>query len=445
LENIADLMFEVLKLFNSSHEFNDKMYLLGEIALEYYKAGKAELALQYIRNINEKYIKCRAYLKLANLAESQGKMLDSVATITEALDYIKGENDDYLNTVIKSMVSVELAKNGKFDEAMFVMKEALNSALSIDISIQPEVVFELAILSSELAMNGRKKEANAVMRKALASANSLYDENDKTSTLIFISKELVRQGKAKMASKLMNKILAYAQEIEDPYCKSSCLYFISCGYHEQGETETAIEVMNETLECIRVLGNREKIRALVAFSSTLSVHGKKDEAALLIGEAIECVNSNNADGLLSNEINESIHLLSLELYSQREFNLLEKTAMIISEKSLRITFWKEIGRNELNLNGYYSALVTISQFNSTEAKYYFKLGILENINPFYGSDKIYLNIFKDITIQFRTIEHALKMYVLNQILFGKINDRRARQFNRALNIQWAIDIKDQLN
>ena len=71
-------------------------------------------------------------------------------------------------------------------------------------------------------------------------------------------------------------------------------------------------------------------------------------------------------------------------------------------------------------------------------------GIINNVNTTNINIEFTNNVIKDPTQEVKLIEHVLQMYALNQLFFENLSEEKINRFNRTLNIQWAIDIKNQL-
>jgi hypothetical protein len=74
----------------------------------------------------------------------------------------------------------------------------------------------------------------------------------------------------------------------------------------------------------------------------------------------------------------------------------------------------------------------------------FKIGIIHAYHKTQIGKEISLYFIKDRNVQISELKHLLQFYALNQIFFEDIPEEKIQRFNRTLNIQWAIDIKNQL-
>ena len=74
----------------------------------------------------------------------------------------------------------------------------------------------------------------------------------------------------------------------------------------------------------------------------------------------------------------------------------------------------------------------------------FKDSILSSLDV----DNINLNTLthsiKDYTLEIDSVEYILNMFVINQLFFSNLPQDKIDRYNRTLNLQWAIDIKNQL-
>ena len=119
--------------------------------------------------------------------------------------------------------------------------------------------------------------------------------------------------------------------------------------------------------------------------------------------------------------------------------------------------WEKIGEVTFKKTGFEKAYKLAEKIESVEIKKSFKLGI---INQLHGSNQLndYLNsterffiskitlcaILKDILMSPKEYNYILQIYSLNQIFFEELPQEKLERFNYTLNLQWAIDIKNQL-
>ena len=136
----------------------------------------------------------------------------------------RGISNELVKSIaLKQDISTELAKQGKFEEALECAR---------GISNDREMSSALKDISTELAKQGKLEEAASAMQEALACARGISDESDKSSALKDISTELAKQGK-------LEEALACARGISFDRAKSRALKDISTELAKQGNWQLA--------------------------------------------------------------------------------------------------------------------------------------------------------------------------------------------------------------
>ncbi len=164
-------------------------------------------------------------------------------------------------------------------------------------------------ISIELAKQGKMEEAATALHEALECARDIKSHIDKDSSLKDISNELFKQGKVEEA-------LACARSINDNSVKSDQLKDISIELAKQMKMDAAAAVIYEALEFARgISSDKDKIGELLAISTELSKQGKTEEAAVAMHEALEC-----AHGISDvDDKNSALKHISNELFKQGKF------------------------------------------------------------------------------------------------------------------------------
>ena len=158
-------------------------------------------------------------------------------------------------------------------------------------------------------------------------------------------------------------------------------------------------------------------------------------AGTILEKAIENANNIKDDGF--NSIIKEISKISIE---NGFYKLIER----ISKKGIKNELLKNIGNKAINSNSYHLSLDILDEFDFYENKKVIKNGIINNVNTTNINIEFTNNVIKDPTQEVKLIEHVLQMYALNQLFFENLSEEKINRFNRTLNIQWAIDIKNQL-
>jgi hypothetical protein len=360
---------------------------------------------------------------------------------------------------------------------------------------EPQIAFELSKKIWDLDERNLTQICIALkfaklnkIEDAIACVNNLTENYYKFSALRDISNELANQGKKKMSQELLKNSYNYAFSASDFY-KITALQEVSLELTKQGRLEEALDSVelikdvvskNRSFELISI---ELALQGMIEKATDIAIKGNNWEAIKII--SIEYVKRNelyNANEIIKVIKNEkikndilceiscelakldkiemaienanyitseyskfyAIESICRELIKKEKFIEAEDVINYITQKKKRYECWEVIGRKLFESKGFISSLNTIKKFSNLESKNEIKSTIINLINVTNINNDITLNILKDPNKKISSIEHVLQMYFLNQLFFLEQNDETIMRFNRILNIQWAIDIKNQL-
>ncbi len=118
--------------------------------------------------------------------------------------------------------------------------------------------------------------------------------------------------------------------------------------------------------------------------------------------------------------------------------------------------WEEIGESTFEKMGFENAYKVSEEIDSLEILKSFKLGVIYKmyggqLNDYLSSKEIAFIkkdttalILKDKLMTPKEYNYILQIYSLNQLFFEELTQEKLNRYNRTLNLQWAIDIKNQL-
>ena len=395
-----------------------KSYVLKDISSELAKQGKIIEALECARVISNDEYKSKALKDISAELAKQGNTLEALECALGISDYI------YKSNALKD-ISAELAKQG-------MIKEALECARGI--SGDSYKSSALTNISAELAKQGKNEEAASAMQEALECARGIGIDRSKSNALKDISAELAKQGKNEEAASAMQEALECARGISNDYDKSKALKDISAELAKQWKVE-------EALECARGISDDFwKRKALNDISAELVKQGKIEEAASAMQEALEC-----ARGISTNGYNKSNALteISAELAKQGDWQLAESTSMEITQLAKRQYCWQTIAHNTCKEMGWEKALQQVNQFKSDEAQLFYLKGWAHAVDKKETDSVCVQAALSQLVYDSESIETLLQKHALNQLFFGSASKEQINRLNKTLNIQWAIDIKNQ--
>ena len=284
----------------------------------------------------------------------------------ELLKAADGINDNYDKSGQLKDISIELAKQGKMEEAASALHEALECALGIKSHIYKN--FSLKDISNELFKQGKVEEA-------LACARSINDNSVKSDQLKDISIELAKQMKMDAAAAVIYEALEFARGISSDKDKIGKLQAISTELSKQGKFE-------EALTCARSINdNSHKSIALRDISSELYKQGKYEEAASAMKQALACARG------ISDDYNKSsaLSFISNELAKQGKFEEAFECANIIKGNSK--TYYGILYKT--------AALKNISNELAKQGKFEEALACARSIND----NSVKSGLLKDISIE----------------------------------------------
>jgi len=414
----ASAMQEALECARGISEDGSKSSALGDISAELAKQGKIEEALECARGISEDGSKSSALNYISVELAKQGKT-------EEALECARGISEDGSKSSALNYISVELARQGKTEEALECAR---------GISEYGSKSSALMDISAELAKQGVIEEAASAIHEALECARGISEDGSKSSALKDISAEQVKQGKIVEAASAMQEALECARGISIDWFKSIALKDISAELAKQGKIVEAASTMQEALECARgISAKRDKSIALGDISAELAKQGKTEEA-------LECARGISEDG------GKSIALggISAELAKQGNLPLDEQIGFEISFIAHRQNYWKGMANSIKEMHGWHAALENAQKMQTEEARIYYLKGIFNSLTLNECNKEFILCARKFYLKDMVSMEKLFQNYALNELFFQENSGDKIERLNHTLNIQWAIDIKNQL-
>ena len=415
-----------------SSEFIKNM-ALKEISTELAKQGQIEEAASVMHHACSSYfsvdMRDRLLRNLTRRLAEQGKKEGAHAcahAISDKRFKILAQND----------ISSQLAKHSKFEESMEFTsgKMDANDKNSINISSSINLI--------ELAKQGKLNEA-------LELARDINNDLDKSRALKDISTELANQGRFEEA---LECALSIPDDLEktrprsrlddeviwltiDAKVKISTLKDISKEMAKQGRLE-------EALECARSINSdSDKSMALKEISTELYKLVKVEESASVMNEALEC-----ARGIINDsDKSDALKDISTELAKQGNWSKAEQTGLEIPQIANRYTCWQTISRDACKNQGWQKALSQAHQFRNPESCRYYLKHLAQMVNLADCHANLLLNALPNYQEDVESIETILYMHALHELFFEEASTVKINRFNRTLNLQWAIDIKNSIS
>jgi hypothetical protein len=143
--------------------------------------------------------------------------------------------------------------------------------------------------------------------------------------------------------------------------------------------------------------------------------------------------------------NLALEEISCELANQGNLLLAETVCSEISEIGIKQICWKTIAENAIVKMGWENALKSICKLQFSESKIDYIKGFIEKIEVFECNENLILTVRAFLQGNIKSMEILLIKLALNELFFQKTSADKLERLNRTLNIQWAIDIRNQLD
>ena len=92
------------------------------------------------------------------------------------------------------------------------------------------------------------------------------------------------------------------------------------------------------------------------------------------------------------------------------------------------------------MHGWHATLEKAQKLQTEEARLFFIKGWVQNLSPLETDKTCLKKALPLLAKDTQSIENLLQKYALNEVMLGKSIKERSKNLNKALNIQWAIDI-----
>ena len=139
--------------------------------------------------------------------------------------------------------------------------------------------------------------------------------------------------------------------------------------------------------------------------------------------------------VLSNEVHWNLTLVTIDMFLGMELN---------TKITERQDAWMEIAKTSVATDGWQKALRQVEIFQSDETRLFYLKGWVKTLNVSDVDNACLKEALVKLLSDNASIEQLLQKYALRQVCMGKSLKDRTDRLNRTLNIQWAIDIKNQL-
>jgi hypothetical protein len=329
------------------------------------------------------------------------------AKVEEALAIINDISEHNKSSALKE-ISIELVKQGKLNEALAIIRARKIQWFQMDSYMK---------ISDELFRQGKVKESTFLLDESLKITN-FFDEFNRKEALVKIFHEFIKQGNLEKAVYISNKV--------SNSTKSRLLRFISVEIAKKGKVGEALDIIDDISE-------DDKSSALQDISIEVSKQGKLEEALSIIHDISE------------DRKFWALKEISIELVKQKKIEEAELIALQIPYLTIRHDTWENMSVWFIEKKSVIHALECTLIFKSEEAQFFYLKGLSKHVTLKDVSADFISHTLPLMTNNCESIEILLQKYALNQLFLGSLSLNQISRFNNILNLQWAIDLKNELD
>ena len=420
-----------------------------------------ESAVNILPLIVEHDDKKEAECKIANRLICNGEIFGVYEFLIKQLDIKIYIQDEYEQKKIIRDAIICIAIKQSVDEALIMANKLLDSFDKCLLFLAISNIFHLRL---------RKQSFDTFIENALNEINLVESEMARDYLYQEVIKYLLKIGEIEKAKIISNNIedeldrfkvflsmLSKNSEIDENLELKSLLKLshsmvsltnklLSLGLLSTYVNETTGEnYSKKILEEIFIEINdyseaNEKSYVLAKTSTELFRQAKFEKADSLIRKVIEIADEIE-DVYLKNTI---LKNLCSELIIQKNFKLVELLIYKIEVKSDVFECLHDIGSQILNLYGYFGSLELLEHFSELTNKEIIHQGIIKSITISENYDQIKFHYLKRYQQKTNSFLHLLQIHAVYEVFLGLNNKAKILRLDKTLNIQWAIDIKNEL-
>ncbi len=455
---IQKLILESLAISNGLGKEKERTNILRILAEEFKEiylfektfANKYELSLALSEN-SEKLLKQKlndkAFLFLEESLKFAELLKDNVKRITALL-----------------RIYALLNQHGKFGQANLIINRLINGT---DLIKKEAVRMGMLIdIAEAIFKTGDKDEAINMLKNLIITTQGILEENARNESLNKVIELISKCGQ-------IDEAITYARAINDEYWRAQTLISIVSVSKKSDLDRKKDFLFEEILQLISAIKDIERKETLLTIiAGELIIYGNKEKADTLIAslsvqnndikakanklykiglfhDAKNCAVS--ALALTQNTTNEDIPTKMLVLVDicsclaeQKLFDEAFSVALEIRSGLERTTSIKKISELYYKTKGLKKAIQKLSAMQNNEAAVYWKKGMADALAIKKANKEEIIQLIYLLNEDLIGIDNILLKYAMNCVFFKTPNQEKLEKFNKVLNIQWAIDIKNQL-
>ena len=448
--NHIALQLEVDKLFKLCEEFYKKKRFSEVYSLLY------KMITQETTNDISSRVKI-----ISNLSEEKSleQNYTDAIIITRSID----SNHNGTKSRLLASISTAMFEQGQTKTSLLIMEEALQCALEHDIHIfmyeslkyimnelikQGNIEYALEILdhiqikrnkiivlsslSTSLFLRGNTKLANQFLLEVKESILSNYNTESNSlidDSLFQLSIDLFKQGMYDESANIIRLI-------NDKVQKCEAIAAVSDFSRFQANKEIPVLKSTEILEIYNCLGNEindyKRDNVLCILTKELIYEGQDEKAKIFIYEIKNDEIKHTALRALTE------YLFINHRYQEAEQILMQLKNNIEKQKTLH-----SIVKYVFDKSGLKEVYRCLTFFKIEELKFLWLIEIHKNIPIKEYNKDVIISILKTQAIDLKTLSVFLQKFALFELFYNKRTKNLSR-YNHHFNLQWAIDIKNQL-
>jgi hypothetical protein len=450
-------------------EIKQKEITIKNFSEEFIKLNRFSEAKNCSRVLQDDNLKVKILKFISNQLYNKGRKDEASVVLKEAVIISHQFTSIRLKYEVQKILFHEMVVQGMKDQASSFLQEILNSTKLVGpkLELSPGAIahfdngFEqlklMVDLSSRFLDINEHVHYESLIYEILEITRNIDDLDIRSKGLFNIASELKKQQKLELSKLILNEAIDCLHEIEDNelalgymYCQmAKCGQFevkinnlhtlinpsmVDCLLYELIIEFLSQDLLHKAIECLENIKSRYwKNPSLTKVSDYFLMKGQ-------INEALFYTNQNDD---LSKK---STSLSRIVIESLKKGDQLKsiKITHEISSINERQKCWQTIGQFCEKDFGILKALWDSKQFQNVEAKAHYLKGIANSLRIFDCNKEIVSTSLRYCINDIEFNETLLQKHALNKLFFEDASPSTIDRYNRTLNLQWAIDIKNQL-
>ena len=387
---------------------------IEDTSIELIRKDKIDLAIQCALGFDQKFWKCLIFKSISREFFLRGEIERSAWASAQAYEVAceEGGADEESDYLLVDLCE-ELIKQGNVTKAI-VYAEAIKSL--------PDYCGTLAKISTEHYSRNLHREADDLIAKSLEKAINAKDNSARDSSLVEVVGELALQGKKVKVYECIDLISTKKENNERAVNK------IVTALLKKGEIAEALNLVNSMRD------EYWKKTSLKEISLALSKQDRIDESLEL---ACSMPDSYWRDPTLI--------LITHDLARKCNWSKAEKISKKVFETNKRHEGWIEIAKSAVVDIGWQQSFVLLKDIEDNQIRESILKGFANSFTVSDVDRVFFMTAGKFFFDDIDSLEKMLLRHALNNLFFQDSSREKIDRYNRTLNIQWAIDIKNSFS